>query len=127
MSTTRLYHGAKICGYANQAGVAHAGQCWTTDYDAALVYAGERGTVWMCDLDLSDLTVEETEAYDHDNDEAPGDSARSRAAFAASGVDVLSFDDEDERGRSHDCIRLISERAVSMVEMVELETETEDA
>lgn len=111
MSTT-LYHGTHRTDLA-----AHAGQCWTDDETSATTYAGHGRTaaLWTVTVDLSALVVETVTGYDRDADSAPGDSASSRAALAASGVDVVVYQDEDEAGSQHETVRLVSARAVAMV------------
>ena len=98
------YHGSH-----NGNTTAHLGICLTSDYRAAKEYAGDNGTIIEVQLDLSGLVVAEVDGYDHDSNEAPGDDGDNR------GADVLAYDDEDERGREHDTIRLMTGDAVCSV------------
>jgi len=103
---TDLFHGA----HTDLA--IHEGQCWTEDYEAADRYAQSEGPVAHAEIDLSGLTVEECEGYNHDENDAPADSAEFRAAATARGVDVLVYADCDEQGQEHTCYRIVSDRAV---------------
>lgn len=114
MNTT-LWHGAHG-GNSFKAGAAHVGQCWTSDCGAAEAYAGygNSRSLWGADVDMSSLVVETVEGYDYESDRAPGDSAESLASLRSMGVDVVVYQDCDVKGREHDCVRLISDRAVEM-------------
>lgn len=92
----------------------HLGLCVTDDEDVARVYGG-KGELATVSVALDGLTVVEVPGYDRETDEAPGDRAADRAAIAATGADVLVFDDEDARGRSHRTWRLVSDRALAAV------------
>lgn len=105
--TTTIYHGA------HTAYVAHIGQCYTTDRDAADAYARRSGIVVEASIDLAGLVVADVDGYNRDEDESPGD--RGIGEWAALGIDVIRYEDEDERGRAHDCIRIISDRALSAI------------
>lgn len=109
-----MFHGA------HRSFASHLGLCLTDDEDVARTY-GSRGELATVSLDLSSLTVVEVAGYDRETNEAPGDRESDRAALVAAGADVLVFDDEDERGRSHRTWRLVSERAIAalVVETVE--------
>lgn len=120
-----MYHG-NHGGNGLSQGVAHAGLCLTTDRDAAGRYARTKGTVWSCELDLDGLTVERVEGYSWDSDVAVGDDDASLAELQARGVDVVMYDDADESGRKHDCIRIVSERAVAMVALVRVTEDSDD-
>lgn len=115
---TALFHGAH-----SKLTIGHEGQCFVDDYDVAERYGR---TVCGVALDLDSLVVEECEGYDRDEDDAPADHLAFRQAAAARGVDVLVYDDEDEMGRRHNCYRLVSARAVAMVQADGREVEDED-
>lgn len=63
----------------------------------------------------------EAEAGDRDSATWAGDSAASLAAYVAAGADVLVYEDEDYRGRSHETYRLVSERALAAAKVVAVE------
>lgn len=105
-----MYHGTR-----NQDWTAHIGACLTTREESAQVYATQRGQVVEVDLDMSDLEVVEVEGYDRNTNEARGDRAADIAEIEA---DVIVYQDEDEMGRSHDCYRLVSAKAVAAVSVV---------
>jgi len=100
-----MYHGShnEIMGTH----AAHVGLCITDSLSSAQTYAGRWGVVYAVELDLDALDVVEVEGYDHDSDEAPGDSGEYPDA------DVIVYEDEDERGQSHTTWRLVSARAVA--------------
>jgi len=87
---------------------ANLDMCLTEDEDVAKNY----GKV-IIEGDLpEDLVFEECEDYDRDTNCAEADSEEFRAARRAAGVDVLVYEDEDERGNSHTCYRMISQAAI---------------
>lgn len=108
----RFYHGSHTGNF-----VAHEGICLTTDREVAEHYASSTGKVFSVEIDLSVLTVEDCDGYDRDENEAPADRDSFRAAAAARGVDVLRYDDEDDRGQGHVCYRLVSDLAVTSVKV----------
>ena len=96
----------------------HNGQCFVAEPARALAYCGSlrrNAAIASVDIDLDALTVEECDGYNHDEDETPSDCPEYRARFAARGVDVLVYDDEDERGQTFRCYRLISDAAIEAV------------
>lgn len=101
--TTTYYHGTR------RDFLAYVGICLTTSERSAKTY----GEVHELTLDMDGLNMREVEGYDRNANSARADRADDLAALAAEGVDVLIYDDEDEMGRQHDCIRLISQRAVA--------------
>ena len=110
-----LYHGT-----ARQDWQPHVGACLTDSESAAASYASWRGrdagSVYLIDLDLGGLVCEDrSHEVDRDAQSWPGDSSASVAALVADGVDVVTYEDEDERGRALTCYRLISDRAISAV------------
>lgn len=112
---TTLFHGA------HTKFAAHVGLCLTDDESVARAYAGKRGELATVEIDLSALMVVDVPGYDRETNEAPGDRESDRAAVAATGADVLAFDDEDERGRLHRTWRLVSQRAVAALVVTEEE------
>lgn len=113
MATT-LYHGSHKGTLT-----LHEGLCLTDSDRVAEHYTQRVGKVFAVSLDLSSLTVEECDGYDWDTDYAPADDSEFRAAAAARGVDVLEYQDADERGNQHTCYRLVSERALAAVQVTE--------
>jgi hypothetical protein len=112
--------------------VLHVGLCLVEDSDVAENYAAEWATgsrparVVEVELDLTGLNVVEAEAGDRDSATWAGDSAASIAAYVAAGADVLVYEDEDYRGRSHETYRLVSERAVTAAKVVAVEVLGDD-
>lgn len=113
----QLYHGRHTGTPA-----LHEGICLTSDADSAQHYAGSRGLVASVTLPEW-AVVERCPGYDHDANDAPADRAAYREAAAARGIDVLLYEDEDERGCAHDCYRLVSERIVAAATMTIIEEE----
>lgn len=93
--------------------VAHEGLCLTTDEQVAIHYAGPTGKVFAVEISIDGLTIEDCDGYDRDENEAPADRKSFRASAAARGVDILRYEDEDDRGQQHTCYRLVSDRAVA--------------
>jgi hypothetical protein len=106
--TETYYHGTR------RAYLAYAGICLTTSERSAKTY----GAVHELTIDLDGLTVREVSGYDRETNTASADSAADLAALVADGVDVLVYDDEDEMGRQHDCIRIISQRAIDRLTLI---------
>lgn len=104
-----LYHGS----HKNETLVAHVGLCLTDREEVAQVYAGSQGWLHVVAIDLGSMVVEECDGYDHDSNSCPADDVSFCLAAAARGVDVLAYQDEDERGRRHVCYRLVSDKAIS--------------
>ena len=112
---TTLYHGS----HRGPDWQIHNGVCLTDRESVAEAYAG-RQNIWEVEIDLDSLNVEHVDGYDRDTNDAPADSEAYRAAKVAEGVDVLIYGDEDGRGVAHDCIRLISDRAVAAAKVMEV-------
>lgn len=110
MSTT-YYHGSHRL---NQ--VIHHGICLTDDERTAREYAGDDGHVLVVEVDEDGLDIAEVEGYDHDVNTAPGDDGD------AQGHDALRYDDEDERGREHETLRLMSVRALASARIIDAYT-----
>ena len=110
----------------------HVGACLALDSDIAENYAAEwataskLGRIYEVELDIDGLNVVEAEAGDRDNATWAGDSAASLASYVADGADVLVYEDEDYRGRSHETYRLVSERAVAAARVVAVEVLGDD-
>lgn len=121
------YHGTAQTEWA-----LHVGACLATDSDIAENYAQEWATgsrparVFEVELDLTGLNVVEAEAGDRDSQDWAGDSAASIAAYVAAGADVITYEDEDYRGRSHETYRLVSDRAVAAARVVAVEVLGDD-
>lgn len=109
----QLYHGS----HSNTALIAHIGLCLTDSDRAAEAYAcGDVDQVYTVELDLNGLNVVDMDdAYDREENEAPGDRDEDIARMQAEGIDVITYDDEDERGRVHACWRIISDLALSRI------------
>lgn len=118
-----LYHG---CTTTTAEGLAKGeafrlGTCFAEAATAAASYA-YNGSLVEVEIDLSGLIVTEVDGYDRDSDTAPGD--RDLSEFA--GVDVLVYEDEDHNGREHTTYRIISERALGRVRIIDTH-DSEDA
>ena len=105
MTTETYYHGTR------REMAIYAGICLTSSERSAKTY----GAVHEVGLDLDGLVVRDVDGYDRERNEARADSAADLAALVADGVDALIYEDEDEHGRQHDCIRLISARALAAI------------
>ena len=123
----KIWHGAHG-GNRFGTGTPHPGQCWTSDAQAAETYAGTgaKRSLWGASLDLAPFIIERTKDYEHDEDFAIGDTKKSLAELRARGVDFVIYNDEDETGRSHDTIRIISDRAAAAVAATNAEYDFDD-
>lgn len=106
---TTYYHGSH-----NLNVTLHNGICLTDDEDVARTYAGYDGHVLAIEVDEHSLNILDCEGYDHDENTAPGDDGDSR------GADALRYEDEDEMGREHMTLRLMSEYALSAAKIIEV-------
>lgn len=119
------YHGTTDANWA-----PHVGACLATDSDIAENYAAEWATasklarVVEVQVDLTGLNVVEAEAGDRDSATWAGDY--DLESYAAAGADVITYEDEDYRGRSHNTYRLVSERAVAAARVVAVKTLGDD-
>lgn len=110
----------------------HAGVCLAQWPETAEGYATEwagpgfPARVYEVELDLDGLNVVEAEAGDRDSATWAGDSAASIAAYVAAGADVITYEDEDYRGQSHNTYRLVSERALAAAKVVAVEVLGDD-
>jgi hypothetical protein len=95
------------------------GTCWATSIRTAASYvggAGDEAVVLEAELDLAGLEVVEVDGYDRDDNWAPGDDGD----FERWGADVLVFEDEDPFGRPHWTWRLVSNKAVAALDVVDV-------
>lgn len=119
------YHGT-----AQTEWTLHIGLCLALDSDIAENYAAEWATssrparVVEVQVDLTGLNVVEAEAGDRDSATWAGDY--DLESYAAAGADVITYEDEDYRGRSHNTYRLVSERAVAAARVVAVKTLGDD-
>lgn len=103
--TDTYYHGTR------RQLALYCGICLTSSERSAATY----GAVHELELDLEGLTILRVDGYDADRNAAPGDTAAELARLLADGVDAIEYDDRDEHGRDHDCLRLVSPRALARV------------
>lgn len=75
------------------------GECWTDSERAAELYAGDGGYLHIVDIDLRQVATKRVAGYNHETNETPADDPDLRAQWAAEGVDVVIYEDEDEHGR----------------------------
>jgi len=106
-----LFHGSN----KNTTLTPHIGICLTDSESSAEAFAGgNENQVYTIDIDLSGLTIADMDdGYDRENDIAPGDDADDITEMQNDGIDVITYTDEDEFGRQHDCWRIISALALS--------------
>ena len=99
----RFFHGSSTAEI-------HTGLCLTDDIEAAGRYGR---TVTVIDIDADALRtlvrLECTELVDRDEQTFPGDDGDTL------GADYLTFGDEDEQGRPHDTVRLMTPAALALV------------
>tara|TARA_R110000822_G_C15213416_1_gene483544 strand:- start:452 stop:823 length:372 start_codon:yes stop_codon:yes gene_type:complete len=108
---TTYYHGA------HTKFTTHEGQCFTTDFDVALKFAGMSGVVAKVEIGNA-LTITDCDGYDHDTNDCAADNEAFRAKMALSGSDVLRYDDEDDCGNELECFRIVSVAAMNGVVVV---------
>jgi len=118
-----LYHGCTTttANALTQGEAFRLGTCFTESAVAAATYA-YNGSLVEVEIDLSGLIVTEVAGYDRDSDTAPGD--RGLSEFA--GIDIIVYEDEDLHGREHTTYRIISERALERVRIID-KHDSEDA
>lgn len=109
------YHGSHNSIMGTDA--AHEGICLTDSLSVAENYACG-GSVYEIDIELDGMDVVECGGYDRERNYAPADYEGYRADMAASGADILRYEDEDENGQSFYCYRLVSRRSVEVVNSV---------
>jgi hypothetical protein len=101
---------------------AHIGACLTDDEDSATESAAIHGgtvVIYSVDLELAGLVVEDrTHEVRRDDNHYPGDTIKDLARLAAEGVDVVTYDDETESGRTMRTVRLVSQRAVDAAAVI---------
>lgn len=119
------YHGTCQANWA-----LHVGACLAQWPETAEGYAAEwagpgfPARVFEVELDLDGLNVVEAEAGDRDSATWAGDY--DLESYAAAGADVITYEDEDYRGQSHNTYRLVSERAVAAARVVAVKTLGDD-
>lgn len=86
----------------------HVGQWWSIEEKPARAFAGTRGDVRTAVLNTEGLRVLDVGAYEHDTDTHPGDGAVRKFR----GYDIIVGEDEDEYGRPHTAIRIVSGKAL---------------
>ena len=118
-----MYHGATTCTHTANGWAPHAGACYTDNLAAAMAYAGRDGVVYIVEIDTSDAI--ELDGYDRDTDTAAGD-----ADLAALPGDLVTYADEDEYGRQHNCWRVVTDnyavrviRSITVQELVDNDIE----
>lgn len=116
---TTMHHGTR------RKFARHIGLCLTDDESSAAAY-GQGGEVVTVEIDLSSLVVERVADFRVDDVTADGDAVESIERYAARGVDVLRYEDQDPAGRTHTTWRLVSARALASVSVVEAAYEDED-
>ena len=106
-----LYHGS----HNNMMGTgkAHEGMCFVDSIDIAENYGNT-----MFSLDIDGLDIVEVDGYDREENTAPADSEEFRAKYVGE-CDLLMYEDEDVNGNAHTCYRVISDRAIELVALVE--------
>lgn len=123
MAIAILYHGTRRTNHQ-----PHVGMCLTDSIRSAREYATRGGVILEIEVDLGDLVIAEVDGHDWDSDEAVGDRERDILALRDEGIDVVVYDDADAAGREHSTWRLVSERAIARVRLLDEypELETED-
>lgn len=103
----RFFHGAST------EATIHSGICLTDDIDAAGRYGR---TVTVVEIDTTALRtltrLECTELVDRDEQTFPGDDGDNL------GADYLVFGDEDEQGRPHETVRLMTPATLALATIV---------
>lgn len=102
-NTVTLYRATSTPGTRN------SGDCWTTELSIAESYIEGQtsSSVETMDIDLDKLMHVEVAAYDRNENYAIGDDAGDLDTYAAQGIDVITYDDEDMRGEAHRTYRFI--------------------
>lgn len=113
------YHGKRNTELNFRSGI-----CFTSDRDAAAAYGPN---VFEVEIDRSKLNIKTIEMTDEelrdaiDDQEWPCDRESDRQATIAAGYDAVEYQDVDERGQMHDCLRILTaeafEAAVRIVQM----------
>jgi hypothetical protein len=95
----------------------HNGACMMDEDEAPRASYGEnRFEVVIPDGLVTEKVDVSSEDIDANN--WPGDRASQRAAYAASGIDIITYQDMDASGRAHQTWRLVSARAVAAVSVL---------
>lgn len=112
-----MYHGSQ-----NETLSFYPAICFTESESAAQAYGPY---VHAVTIDRSKLVVNSIEMTDEefrdaiDSQEWPCDRKSDIAATISAGYDAVTYTDCDERGQSHDCIRILTEDAFSAAVSVE--------
>ena len=92
--------------------------CFTDSYTSAAAYGPH---VHMVDVDRSKLRIKTIEMTEEqlrlaiDDQEWPCDRAKDIAATIAEGYDAVAYQDCDQDGQTHDCLRLLTAEAFDAV------------
>jgi len=108
-----MFHGSR-----NETLEFFPGICFTDSYISAATYGPH---VHMVDIDRSKLRIKSIEMTEEqlreaiDDQEWPCDRDADIAATIAEGYDAVAYEDCDERGQTHDCLRLLTVEAFDAV------------
>ena len=94
-----LFHGTNRTNWT-----AHVGACLTTDRSIAELYGS---IVHEVEVDGDTLRVD-TNDWDRNNCEYPGDRKSELLAWADDGYALVSYADEASNGRQHETLRICS-------------------
>lgn len=103
------YHGKRNTELNFRSGI-----CFTSDRSSAAAYGPN---VFEVEIDRSKLTIKTVEMTDEelreaiDDQEWPCDRESDRQAAIAAGYDAVEYQDVDERGQMHDCLRILTAEA----------------
>ena len=103
------YHGKRSTELTFRSGI-----CFTSDRYSAATYGPN---VFEAEIDRSKLKIETVEMTDEelreamDDQEWPCDREFEREATIAAGYDAVEYQDVDERGQVHDCLRILTAEA----------------
>jgi len=103
-------------GSMNETLSFYSGICFTDSCDSAAAYGDYVSEVEIDTEQLNILHVEMTDEEMRnaiDDQEWPCDRQSDRDAAVAQGYDAVSYSDCDERGATHDCLRILSIEAFS--------------
>jgi hypothetical protein len=95
------------------------GICFTSDDGSAQSYGGILTTI---EIDLDELSVKHIELSDDDvrecldENEWPCDRQSQIDTLIKQGVDAITYRDADESGDTHNCLRLLSAKALTAAE-----------
>ena len=104
-----MYHGSR-----NETIEFFPAICFTESQSAAAAYGS---FVYEAEVDRSKLKIKTVEMTEEelresiDDQEWPCDRAKDIAATIAAGYDAVAYQDCDERGQMHDCLRILTPEA----------------